>query len=114
MAKWDDIKLVLKEKFSFAAEKTEEYTKIGKVRVEILAVKKNLEKAYRKLGEESYVVLGKDKKNALLNNEGVKELMKEIKTLQTTIKDKEKEIESIKEEGDKASESTVVETEEKK
>ena len=114
MAKWDDIKLVLKEKFSFAAEKTEEYTKIGKVRVEILAVKKNLDKAYKKLGEESYTVLSKDKKNTLLDNEAVKELMKEIKTLQTTIKDKEKEIESIKEEGDKGSESTVVETEEKK
>lgn len=109
MAKWEDIKMVLKEKFSSAAEKTEEYTKIGKVRVEILAVKKNLDKAYKKLGEETVVLLGKDKKNVLLENDTVKDMLKDIKALQTTIKDKEKEIEAIKEESDSEKEKDTEE-----
>lgn len=96
MAKWDQIKGVLKEKFSSAAEKTEEYTKIGKVKVEILSVKKNLDKTYRGLGEETFNFLGKDKKNTLLENEAVQNYMKEIKALQASIKQKEAEIEAIK------------------
>ena len=54
---WEDIKKKLKEGVTVAAEKTEEYTKIGKVKVEILNINRNIDKTFTNLGREVYTLI---------------------------------------------------------
>ncbi|MBW2664084.1 MAG: hypothetical protein JRD93_19430 [Deltaproteobacteria bacterium] len=100
MSLWKDVKKTVKDGFTVATEKTEEYTKIAKVKVEILTTKKDLDKSYRDLGKKAFDHLASDKKTALAQSSGVKELLDQIKTYKTEIHDNEAEIEKIKKEAD--------------
>lgn len=101
---WKDIKKTLKEGVSIAAEKTEEYTKIGKVKVEILNVKRNIDKTFAELGQEAYDLIKKDKTSPLAQNDKIKKLTATIEDLKKSLKEKEAEIETIKKEAIKKGE----------
>jgi hypothetical protein len=93
---WEDIKNKLLKSLSFAADKTEEYTLIGKAKVDILNIKKNIDKTHRKLGEEVYPIIIKDQESALAKNKKIKSLLIKIDELKKSLSVKEKEIEIIK------------------
>lgn len=95
---WEDIKKTVMEGVTIATEKTEEYTKIGKVKVEILSVKRNVEKAFAQLGGEVYTLLVDKKVTDVAGNPKVKQLIEKINGLKKSLKAKEKEIEAIKKE----------------
>lgn len=95
---WEDIKKTVKEGVSIAAEKTEEYTKIGKIKVEILNINRNIDKTFTELGREVYTLITKGKKAELAKNAKVNELMTKIGELKASLKAKEAEIETIKKE----------------
>ena len=93
---WDDIKKTVKEGVSVAAEKTEEYTKIGKVKVDILNIKRNIDKLYEDLGKQVYDLLSQGKKGDLASNKRIGELFTKLKEQTAALKKKESEIEDIK------------------
>ena len=93
---WEDIKRTVKEGVSVAAEKTEEYTKVGKVKVEILNIQRNLDKAYAELGEEVFGLFEKGKKTDVAESAKVKKLIAAVKEKKAELKKKEAEIETIK------------------
>ena len=93
---WEDIKKTVKEGVSVAAEKTEEYTKIGKVKVDILNIKRNIDKLYEDLGKEVYGLLSSGKKGDFSGNPKVDALFNKLKDQQAALKKKESEVESIK------------------
>ena len=97
---WDDLKKTVKDGFSFAADKTEEYTKIGKVKVDIVNTKQTLNKTYRELGELIHPLLKKDKQSSFAKNTKIKSLSTQIDNLKKSIKEKETEIETIKKEAE--------------
>jgi len=99
---WNDLKKTLKDGFNVAAEKTEEYTKIGKIKVEILNIKRNIDKAYGDLGKEVFGLLSKGKDEGLSANAKVKEFLCKSKSMTKEINDKEALVEKIKEEHQKA------------
>lgn len=102
MAKFlDDIAEKVKKGFNVAAERTKEYTKIGELKVDILALNRSIDKAYKTLGEESYTFLKKQKSSPLAEKAQVKKLIKEIDDLKKSIKSKETEIEKVKKEAEK-------------
>ncbi len=110
---WEDIKKKLKEGVTVAAEKTEEYTKIGKVKVEILNINRNIDKTFTNLGREVYTLIDKKKGAEISKNKKVIELVTKIKDLKTSLAAKEAEIEAIKQEasskGKEESESSPAE-----
>lgn len=95
---WEDVKKTFKEGVSIAAEKTEEYTKIGKVKVEILNIKRNIDKSFTDLGRGVYTHIAGGRKTDVAEAEKVKKLVAEIKDLKASLKAKEAEIEAIKKE----------------
>ncbi len=102
MAKlWEDVKKTVKEGVTVVVEKTEEYGKIGKVKVEILKLKTDRDKAFRELGNEVYNLVKKDKALASAQNEKMKKTVSKIDSLIKSLKSKENEIEKIKKEAEK-------------
>lgn len=93
---WEDIKKTVKEGVSVAAEKTEEYTKIGKIKVDILNIKRNIDKLYEDLGKEVYRLLSSGKKSDVAGNPKVEALFGKLKAQLAALKKKESEIEHVK------------------
>lgn len=103
---WEDIKKTVKQGVSVAAEKTEEYTKIGKLKVEIMNMKRNLDKAFAELGREAYTNLKGSKKGDLTKNEKITELLSKIDDQKAALKGKEDEIETLRQEDTSQSDET--------
>jgi len=95
---WDDIKKTVKEGVAVAAEKTEELRKIGKVKVDTINIRRSLDKGFKDLGTEVYDFLASGKKTAVNQSAKVKELVNVIDGLKESLKQKEEEIELIKQE----------------
>lgn len=96
---WADLKKTLKDGVTVAAEKTEEYTKIGRIKVEILNLNRTLDKNYRSLGREVYTHVSDGKKVDPSQDEGIRYFIEKINDLKAAVREKEIEIEAIKEEG---------------
>ncbi|HDQ46225.1 MAG TPA: hypothetical protein ENN17_12140 [bacterium] len=97
---WQDVKQSVKKGVSTAADKTEEYGKIGKIKLDIMNVEKQLDKAFRELGEKTHEGL-KVKTKANLSEDGkIKGMVEKIDALKKNISDKKAEIETIKKEAE--------------
>ena len=108
---WEDIKKKVKGGVAIAADKTEEYAKIGKLKVDIVKINHNLDKAYAGLGRAMHKLLSKSKKVDVTDNAQVKTLITKIDDLNKSVQTKEKEIESIKKESAAKMKKDVKETE---
>lgn len=93
---WDDLKKTLIEGVNVAAEKTEEYTKIGKVRVDLLNLNRKLDKTYKALGREIYVRVSDGKKIDAHKDEGISYFIEKINHITAAIMKNEKLIVEIK------------------
>jgi len=89
---WEDLKKTVKEGLTTAAAKTEEYTKIGKAKLDMMNLNKSLNGALQDLGLEVY----EGAKVQPAQNPKVKGFVEKINQLKQSIKDKEAEIETIK------------------
>lgn len=97
---WDDIKKTVKDGVNVAANKTEELSKIGKVKVDIYKLNQSVEKSINQLGMEVYEQLSPGKKAKIDLSASIQELVKTIGGLKESLKQKEEEIEKIKAEAD--------------
>ena len=93
---WDDLKKTVKEGLSVAAAKTEEYTKLGKAKLDQHGLQKNLNTVLQQIGNEVYNLITEGGKGSIPQNPAVKQLVEQVKGLKQAILDKEKEIEAIK------------------
>ena len=99
MAKlWEDVKKTVKEGVTVVVEKTEEYGKIGIIKVDILKLDRDRDRAFRELGSEVYNLVKKDKALAAAQNEKMKKTVSKIDSLIKSLKAKENDIEKIKKE----------------
>ncbi len=98
---WDDLKRTLKTGFNTAADKTEEYAKIGKIKVEIMNLKRTLDRHYTDLGKDVFEMLGKGKTEDVAGSAKVKDFISKIKALQMDMQKKDAEIEMVKKEHQK-------------
>ncbi|HEX9933835.1 MAG TPA: hypothetical protein VGB38_01460 [bacterium] len=95
---WDDIKKKVQEGVSVAADKTEEFRKIGKIKVDIIGIKRSLESSYKDLGMAVHEHLSSGKKGDLKQVGPVKDLVSAIDGFRENLSQKEAEIERIKKE----------------
>ena len=93
---WGDIKKTIREGVDTVVEKTEEQTKIGRIKVDILNIKRNVEKNFTELGGKVYHMIVDEKKTQISNNKEVKEIVDCIRLLEKELDQKNVELEQVK------------------
>lgn len=99
MAKlWDDVKKSLKEWGTIAADKAEELTKVGRIRLDILSIKRDIEKNFTELGGKVYHLVAEENQTRIAGNDEVKKIVNRILNLEEELNKKKELLESVKKE----------------
>ncbi len=93
---WDDIAKTIREGVDTVVEKTEELTRIGRIKVDILNIKRNIDKNFSELGGRVYHLLVEENKRQVAGDKEVKELLECIKILEKELNAKKAELEGIR------------------
>ena len=93
---WDDIARTIREGVDTVVEKTEELTRIGRIKVDILNIKRNVEKNFAELGGRVYQLISKEKNAAISTDKEAKEIIECIKILEKELDDKKSELAKVK------------------
>jgi hypothetical protein len=95
---WERIKKGLKDGAALSMEKIEEYTKIGKLKIEEFSAKRKIERNFVDIGERTFELINDGKgaeiqKDILVSNaiENIKGLREELVALEKKIKDVQEE-----------------------
>jgi len=91
---WERVKAGL----SVAAREAEDLTKIGKLRLEMLTTKRNIDRAFSELGGRVYDMLTGEQKRSVPADKQVKELIERIKKLEEELERKESQLGRVREE----------------
>lgn len=94
---WDEVKKVVKDGYVVAATKTEEYTKIGKIKFDILNIKRSIHKKFTEIGGKTHQLIIDDADVLVAADEDIKVLMADVLSLENEMKEKESIIDTIKE-----------------
>ena len=97
---WERIKKSVTEGATYAAEKTEELTKLGRAKLDILTVKRKISKAFTELGGIAYESLKEGKADEVMNSEAIAALIASIKALEEDLDARETAFEDMKKKTD--------------
>ncbi|MBN1540500.1 hypothetical protein JW992_00005 [candidate division KSB1 bacterium] len=95
---FEDLRDGLRDGIDFIVDKTDEMSKIGKLKIDMLSTKRNIEKLFTELGGDVYEKLSGRKKVDLQTDEGIKKMIADIKELEKSLDEKKNEIKKIKQE----------------
>jgi|GEM_PF-1360618 len=98
MGFWDDLSRVFKRGVSVVAKKTDEYTKIGKIKVDIIGIKRDIDKQFTLLGGKVYQLIAEENNTKIASHEDVKEIIDKVKDLNHQLSQKKEELEKVREE----------------
>lgn len=98
MGFWDDLSSFFKKSVSVVAQKTDEYTKIGKIKVDIISVKREIDKQHTALGKKVYQLIVEENNTRVAANEETKEIIAKIKELNEKLTLKKEELETVRQE----------------
>jgi hypothetical protein len=93
---WEEVRTSIQEFFSSAAEKTDEFIKVGKRKLSMAEIKRNITGQYAELGGRVYHLVRQGEAGAIESDEEVELLVSRINKLEDELKAKEMEIEEIK------------------
>ena len=93
---WQKIKKSVADGVSTAAEKTGEYTKIGKAKIDVLAVKRKISKQFTELGGIVYDAVKEQKSGEVLDSPEAKDLINKLEDLEKELSEKEDIFENLK------------------
>ncbi|MEJ2544894.1 MAG: hypothetical protein P8Y99_12580 [Calditrichaceae bacterium] len=96
MTLWTNIKKGLMDGIHTATDKTSEYTKIGRIKIDILAVKKEIEEKLLELGGRLYDQVVEKNKYDVRNDKYIIQLIEQIKELENELKKYNEELKRIK------------------
>jgi gas vesicle protein len=101
---WDKVKKNLVDWYGTAYEKTDELARVGKKKIEITGVNRAIERHLSELGGRIYdLIVEQGKSGVIAKDKQVQELIEEVKRLEQELEEKEAEIEAIR--GEKRRES---------
>ena len=98
----DRLKRQIREIYSVASVKTEEYARIGKKRLDILSLSRDVAREKRSLGERVYELSQREDTESILTDVTVKAIIGRIRKLEVEIGELEEEISKIRDEARKA------------
>ena len=93
---WEKIKKSVVDGVSMAAEKTEEFTKLGKAKIEILSTKRKISAKFTELGSILYDAIKEGNTEEAIKSSKVEELLKNVKALEAELDSKEEKLEDLK------------------
>jgi hypothetical protein len=88
---WDDVKTWVSDATKVAIKEAEDLTRKGKLKMEMLAISRRIEKKMAELGGLVYHTLSRAETSDLAQNEKVKNYFKEIRKMELEMKRKQKE-----------------------
>lgn len=92
---WAKIKKSVIEGAAYAAEKTEELTKLGKVKIEILNIKRKISTKFTELGGITYGAIKEKNLEKEMKSDRVKSVVEAVEKLEAQLEAKEKEYEEL-------------------
>lgn len=95
---WEDVRDGIRDGIELVVDKTEEYTKIGKIKVDIIGLKRNIEKKFSELGGRTYEILKEQNRKSVGADVEVKRLVEELVELEKSLDEKKNEIVTIRDE----------------
>jgi len=98
---WTKIKKGVKDGATLSMEKIEEYSKIGKLKVEEFATKKKVERNYCNIGQALYGLVEAGQTQDIVNDAAVKKSIANIRILREELNSIEQQIKTIIEESKK-------------
>ena len=99
---WEDITRTIREGVDTVVEKTEELTKIGRIKVDIINIKRNIEKNFAEMGGKTYHLIVEEKKNQISKDKEIMELVECVKLLEKELEEKKQELEKVKRKSESA------------
>jgi len=93
---WENIKKTVSGELSDAAATTKKYFKIGKGKVDLMAMNHSLNDTFQELGIEVFNQMTEESKKDIRDNPKVKSLIEKVHQLKQSIKDGELKLEGIK------------------
>ncbi len=82
---WEKIKRSLKDGASMSVEKIEEYTKVGKLKVEEMAAKRKIERNFVDIGERVYDLVDEGRNSEVPEDIVIKKAVENVKELRTEL-----------------------------
>jgi hypothetical protein len=98
MGFWDDFQTVFKKGVTVVAQKTDEYTKIGRIKVDIIALKRDMDKRTNELGNRVYQMLAVDGNSKISTDDTIKAMVQIISDLRQKLDEKSVELEAVRKE----------------
>lgn len=95
---WERIKKGLKDGAALSMDKIEEYTKVGKLKIEEFSAKKKIERNFIDIGERVFELVSDEKTKDVEKDILISNAVENVKTLQDELIEIEKRIEEISEE----------------
>jgi hypothetical protein len=93
---WGKIRKTVTEGVAIAAEKTEEYAKLGKAKLDILATRRKISQKRTELGGIVYAAMKDGKEKEILTAKNLKSLVGELDTLETELARTKKQYDTMK------------------
>lgn len=104
---WEKVKKSLKEGASMSVEKIEEFSKIGKLKIEELAAKRKIERNFMDIGERLFDLMSEGKSgNDIQEDITIKKAIENVKGLKEELAATDEKIKAASEDG-KNKEETV-------
>lgn len=92
----DKIKKGIISGFQTASDITSEYTKIGRIKIDIIGIKKEIEEKMLELGGRVYENYARSKTLNFINEKNIFKILDEINVLENELKKSESKLEQIK------------------
>lgn len=92
----DDVAKLFKRGITVVAKKTDEYTKIGKIKVDIIGIKRDIEKKFTELGGRTYQLIAEQSNTKIATNEEIKTIIDTIKELNEKLRLKKDELDQVR------------------
>ena len=100
---WDDVKNAIVDGYVYASDKAEEVTQIGRAKVEILKLNRQMARLMGDMGGRVFEMFESDEQAAIPDDESLVDSVGKIRGFQKDISKWEKEIETAKAERDAGS-----------
>jgi len=96
---WENLKKGVLEGLQAASDKTSEYTRIGRIKIDVLGLKKEIEEKFIELGGRVYHNAIEKKIYTITDDVEIQRLMEQLKDLEAELNAYDEELKRIKEEG---------------
>ncbi|NOX88074.1 MAG: hypothetical protein GXO77_03540 [Calditrichaeota bacterium] len=98
MRVWKSVKNKIVESLQVANKKSVRYTQIGRIKIDALSVKKEIEEKFLELGGKVYEKITKKKETDLKGDLTIQHIIEQIKELEAQLSEYDSELKRIKDE----------------